>query len=117
VGTFAGGFVGGIIGGVVGGVEGTLIGKGTGVAINHLRGTEEWCFRFKYPNEIAISCNNEFLILDTLASEVFVLNCELMLINVFTVYMDGSICKPSGIAVGKLAIAVGDGRSHLIKIF
>ncbi|XP_065897483.1 uncharacterized protein [Dysidea avara] len=117
VGTIAGAFVGGVLGGVAGGLGGTAVGKGTGVAINHLRGTKEWNFGFKNPGGIAISPDNGFLILDTLASQVLVLNCELMLVSVFTVYRDGSISKPSGIAASKSLIAVGDSRNHCVKMY
>jgi len=117
VGTVTGAFVGSVVGGVAGGLGGTALGKGTGVAINHFRGTEEWNFGCKSPGAIIISPENEFVILDTLASQVLILNCELMLIKLIALHREGLISKPSGIAVSELLIAVGDCRSHLIAIY
>ena len=113
VGTVVGGAVGGVLGGFTGGLLGTAVGKGTGVAINYLRGTKEWNFGFKNPCSITITPNNELLILDTIASQVLMVDHA---IKVFMVHGNVFIDKPSCIAVSKV-IAVGYNKSHHVKIF
>ena len=116
IGTAIGAFAGGLLGGVAGGVGGGLLGKQVGGLINSHRENNKWQLDCNTPNDIAVSPNNELIILDSCLPKALVVSAELVVVKELSFSGNGAIAKPSGIAVSDTTIAVGDRSNHVVKI-
>ena len=116
IGTAIGAFAGGLLGGVAGGVGGGLLGKQVGGLINSHRENNKWQLDCNTPNDIAVSPNNELIILDSCLPKALVVSAELVVVKELSFSGNGAIAKPSGIAVSGTTMAVGDRSNHVVKI-
>ena len=115
IGTAVGAFAGGLLGGVTGGVGGSLMGKQVGNFINSHRESNRWQLYCYSPNDIAVTPNNELIILDSIYPKAIVVSTELTVVRELSF---SGVVKPSGIAVsGGYIIAVGDRSNHDVHLF
>jgi len=113
VGTAIGGVVGGIVGGIAGGIGGNLLGKEVGDQIKK-KINNNWKLGCSTPTDIAVGCNNEFIVLKDSPEEVSVVSSKLMEVNKLS---KSGIKEPSSIAVSGFTIAIGDRINHVVKIY